>query len=153
MLGEMAISDPARNELYNRLTDVLGQGPADTLMASLPAYDPGEIPTKADLQLHLDPIRFELEGLKADVSGLKAELSELKAEVSEVRGELKGDVSGLKAELKGEIKELRDEFNGFRGDVSLRFDAMQQRMDHLFLSLVAGVFVIVAAMVSIAIWG
>jgi hypothetical protein len=39
----MAISEKARHDLYNRLTQVLGEEPAETLMTAVPAYDPSEI--------------------------------------------------------------------------------------------------------------
>lgn len=113
----MAISEPARSDLYNRLTEVLGQGPADTLMAALPTYDPAEILTRADLQLHLAPIQSDLK------------------------------------ELKEELRDFKNEVSRRFETVDMRFEAIHHRMFQLLMSLVAGVFVIVAAMVGIAIWG
>lgn len=63
----MAISEKARHDLYNRLTQVLGEEPAETLMTAVPAYDPSEILTRENLQFHLAPISAAIEDLRRDM--------------------------------------------------------------------------------------
>jgi len=77
-----AVSEGARNDLYNGLSEVLGRERAETLMSYLPRYDPEAVATHSDI----DELRREIAGLRA---------------------ELKGEIAGLRAELKGEIAELR----------------------------------------------
>jgi hypothetical protein len=81
----MAISEAARNDLYNGLRDVLGPERAETLMSAVP-HDLDELATKGDLaQLRTD----------------------LRAEMAELRGELKGDLAQLRVEISTEIGALR----------------------------------------------
>jgi hypothetical protein len=82
----MAISEAARNDLYNGLRDVLGPERAETLMSAVPLHDLDEVATKGDLaQLRTD----------------------LRAEMAELRGELKGDLAQLRVEISTEIGALR----------------------------------------------
>jgi hypothetical protein len=46
----MPSTESARNDLYNGLTDLLGADRAETLMRHLPAFDPSQVATKADLK-------------------------------------------------------------------------------------------------------
>ena len=113
----MPISEAARHDLYNGLTELLGLDRADTLMAYLPEFDPEDVATKSDIA-----------GLRVDT---KADIARLD--------------SGITA-LDLELKEFRAEMaNGF-ADVNNRFDRVNDRFDRMFLTLVAGLFVVVAAM-------
>ena len=60
----MAVTEEARNDLYNHLQETMGRGRAGTLMALLP---PTDAATKGDL----DIVRTELKG---DIAELRAEL-------------------------------------------------------------------------------
>ena len=86
----MATSEAARLDLYTGLADLLGPERAETLMAYLPAYDPSEIATKADIR------------------GLETRLDRVEGSLA----------------------------------------AINQRLDRLFLALVAGLFVVLAAMAT-----
>jgi ribosomal protein L29 len=88
-----AVSEGARNDLYNGLSEVLGRERAETLMSYLPRYDPEAVATHSDI----DELRREIAELR----------TELKGEIAELRTELKGEIAELRTELKGDIAELR----------------------------------------------
>jgi ribosomal protein L29 len=99
-----AVSEGARNDLYNGLSEVLGRERAETLMSYLPRYDPEAVATHSDI----DELRREIAELRTELKGEIAELrTELKGEIAELRTELKGDIAELRTELKGDIAELR----------------------------------------------
>jgi len=65
MLGNMAVSEARRRDLYTGLDELLGTDRADTLMAYLPAYETIEVATKDDIRRiedRLDRIENRLEG-------------------------------------------------------------------------------------------
>jgi len=109
----MAMSEAARADLYNGLSDLLGPERAETLMTHLPRYDPAEVATKSDF-------------------------AELRTDFAEVRS----DFAELRSDFRSEISELRTEMTtGFAG--------VNERFDRMYLTLVAGFFVIVAAMAGV----
>lgn len=79
------MSEAARNDLYNGLSEVLGPERAETLMSYLPRYDPGEVATRSDL----DSIRTEIADLR----------SELKSDIADLRSEVKADTASVRSEL------------------------------------------------------
>jgi len=109
----MAMSEAARADLYNGLSDLLGPERAETLMTHLPRYDPAEVATKSDF-------------------------AELRTDFAELRS----DFAELRSDFRSEISELRTEMTtGFAG--------VTERFDRMYLTLVAGFFVIVAAMAGV----
>jgi len=107
------MSEAARADLYNGLSDLLGPERAETLMTHLPRYDPAEVATKSDF-------------------------AELRTDFAEVRS----DFAELRSDFRSEISELRTEMTtGFAG--------VNERFDRMYLTLVAGFFVIVAAMAGV----
>ena len=67
-LVSMSISEAARHDLYNGLSELLGPERAETLMTQLPRYNPAEVATKADLvELKTD--------LEADIAGLESSVT------------------------------------------------------------------------------
>ena len=98
----MAVSESARNDLYNGLRELLGADRAETLMTYLPSYDPSVVATHSDIR------------------PLRSEIGELRAEMGELRSEMS---SGL--------------------------EALGKRIDRVLLTLVAGLFVIVAAFIGL----
>jgi hypothetical protein len=109
----MAIDERARLLLRQRLVEVLGPDPADTLMASLPVVEWTELATKRDLVA----LRDEL-GQRIDEQGraLRAEIAilgtELRGEIAEVRGEIagvRGEIATLGADLRTEMTVSRGE--------------------------------------------
>jgi hypothetical protein len=64
----------------------------------------------------------------------------------------KSDVSELRADfaaLRSDFSELRSDFSELRAEVRLDFSALGARLDRMYLTLVAGLFVIVAAMAGV----
>lgn len=67
----MATTEAARNELYNRLVEVLGAESTETLMSSLPPVSTAELATKRDvasLEQGLADVNLKLERGLADVN-------------------------------------------------------------------------------------
>ena len=156
-IGAMPISEAARADLYTGLVEVLGADRAETLMAHLPRFDPADVATRADIaatQADIAELRSELTG---DTASLRSELtgdigslrSELRGDIGSLRSELKGDIAELRSELTGDIAELRSELTGDIGALRDGLAVVNQRLDRLFLTLVAGLLVIVATMTSI----
>jgi exoribonuclease II len=113
IVARMAMSEAARADLYNGLSDLLGPERAETLMTHLPRYDPAEVATKSDF-------------------------AELRSNFSELRS----DFAELRSDFRSEISELRTEMTtGFAG--------VNERFDRMYLTLVAGFFVVVAAMAGV----
>lgn len=105
---------------YTGLAEMLGPERAEILMSQLPRFDPAEVATKADLAALRD-------GLEGEMGGLRTEMGELRGEMGELR-------SGM-GELRSELLDLRKEFNS--------------RLERMYTTLVAGLFVIVAAMAGV----
>jgi len=95
-------TEARRLDLYNRLQEVLGTGPATTLMSHLPASD--DLVTK---------------------------------------GEFTAFTNGEFATFKAEMREFKTEMREFRSEVN-------QRFDRVFLAVLAGQFVLLAAIISAA---
>jgi hypothetical protein len=124
----MAMSEAARADLYNGLSDLLGPERAETLMTHLPRYDPAEVATKSDFA-----------DLRSDFAELR---SDFRSEMSEIRSDFGSEMSELRSDFRSEISELRTEMTtGFAG--------VNERFDRMYLTLVAGFFVIVAAMAGV----
>jgi len=122
------MSEAARADLYNGLSDLLGPERAETLMTHLPRYDPAEVTTKSDFA-----------DLQSDFAELR---SDFRSEMSELRSDFRSEMSELRSDFRSEISELRTEMTtGFAG--------VNERFDRMYLTLVAGFFVIVAAMAGV----
>jgi hypothetical protein len=67
MLGDMAISEAARSDLYHGLRDLLGDERAETLMSAIPLHDLDEVATKGDIA----DLRAEM---KTDIAELKVDI-------------------------------------------------------------------------------
>ncbi len=117
IVARMAMSEAARADLYNGLSDLLGPERAETLMTHLPRYDPAEVATKSDF-------------------------ADLRSDFAELRSDFRSEMSELRSDFRSEISELRTEMTtGFAG--------VNERFDRMYLTLVAGFFVIVAAMAGV----
>ena len=97
----MTPTETERHQLQQALTDALHEGPAKTLMESLPPMDWHELATKTDLaaleertDARFEALRTEL-GAKIDtgLTDLNAKidtgLAGVRGEIAEVRGEMK----------------------------------------------------------------
>lgn len=119
----MAISEAARSDLYTGLVEVLGNDRAETLMSAIPLHDLDQVATKRDIAV-----------LDARFAGVDARFEVIDARFVGVDGRLDG--------IDGQLKEIRAE---------LRF--INQRIDRLFYALIAGLFVVVAAVIGVGIVG
>jgi len=77
------ISEAARNDLYNGLSEVLGPERAETLMTYLPRYDPAEVATRSDIAA----VKTDLGVVKSDVAAVKSDVAAVRADFSELRSE------------------------------------------------------------------
>lgn len=68
----------ARDALYHRLNEVLGDGPAETLMSYMPEEPPA---TKSDV-------------------------GELRTEIGNLRNELHAEIGGLRTEIREDLRHL-----------------------------------------------
>ena len=135
-------SDHDRRELYLALHDLLGPGPAGTLMELLPPVGWSDLARQSDLTAGLASVRGEI----AEVRG---EIAELRGEIAEVRGDL---TAGL-ASVRGEIAELRGEMGELRGELaklSARIDAQIPKFIWANVPVVASVAGLVLATVKFA---
>ena len=114
------MSEAARNDLYNGLSEVLGPERAETLMSYLPRYDPGEVATRSDL----DSIRTD---------------------IVDLRSELKGDIADLRLELKGDISDMRADLTTLRSELATHGELLFS----LQRTLVAGFITFGAALVGL----
>ncbi len=68
----MAMTEAARQELYEALKEHIGVDPADTLMAAMPPVGWADVATKRDLDVLRNEVRLELEArtqsLRADIT-------------------------------------------------------------------------------------
>jgi hypothetical protein len=100
----VAISEAARSDLYNGLSQVLGPERAETLMSAIPLHDLDEVATKGDLALLSADLRTEMGDLRSE---LRTEMSDLRTEMAELRAELKTDIAELRADMITEVGALR----------------------------------------------
>ena len=122
----MSATEASRLDLYNGLVDLLGRERADTLMASLPPFDIDQIATKTDLRSLGDRLDSRIDRLESVVERLR-----------EDQLVLAGDLHDGLAMLDGRMDRLEGRMDGLNG-----------RMDRFFLSLLAGLFVVIAAMAT-----
>ena len=72
------MSEAARADLYNGLTETLGPARAGTLMSMLPAYDYDQLVTKTDLKVFKAELKAELgEEISAMGASLNARIDRL----------------------------------------------------------------------------
>ncbi|MFP3881790.1 MAG: hypothetical protein ACLFWH_05675 [Actinomycetota bacterium] len=74
------MSEAARNDLYNGLSELLGPERAETLMSYLPRYDPDGVATRSDV----DSLRSEMVDMRSE---LKSDIASLRSE-TKINGEL-----------------------------------------------------------------
>lgn len=122
----MATSEAARHDLYTRLIELLGEDRAGTLMTYLPTYDPIEVATKSDIA-----------GLREDLVGL--------------RHDVDSGITSLRRDVESDIAFLRSDLAALRSEVAALDARMDERFHRLTMTLVAGLFVIVAAMAGVVV--
>jgi hypothetical protein len=88
----VVVSDRSRHDLFVALRELLGAGPADTLMALLPPVGWADVARRSDV----DALRAELKG---EVAELRGEMSELRGEMALLRADLSGRIDTLVPKL------------------------------------------------------
>ena len=121
------MSEAARADLYTGLAELLGPERAETLMTHLPRYDPSEVATRSDVA-----------ALRSDFSGLETRLNRQ----FEQRFE---HIDQRFARMDERFDRVDERFVR----VEAQLDGLAGRLDRFFLTLVAGLFVIVAAMAGV----
>lgn len=92
----MAISEAARSDLYNGLSQVLGPERAETLMNAIPLHDLDEVATKGDLALLAADLRSEMGDIRSEMAGLRAEL---KTDIAELRADMIIEIGALRSSM------------------------------------------------------
>jgi hypothetical protein len=95
----MAVDERERFELRRRLEEVLGEGPAGTLMASLPVVEWSQLATRRDIEDLRDDLLARI-----DTQG-----RELRAEMATLRAELIGALADQRAAWVEAVGDLRSE--------------------------------------------
>jgi len=172
MVGSMAISEAARNDLYTGLAEVLGSDRAEILMSAIPLHDLDEVATKSDVLLLRTELGAEIGSLRtelgAEIGSLRTELhseigslrAELGAEIGSLRTELHSEIGSLRTELGGEIGSLRGELGGEIGSVQVELrplseavKKLDQKLDRLIFILIAGLFAVIATLIGVGLVG
>ncbi len=135
----MTVSKAARHDLYNELTKLLGPDQADTLMAYLPEFDPKDVATRSDLA------DFSTE-MRSDMAVFK---TEMRSDMADFKTEMRSDIADFKTEIRSDMADVKTELSDRFDRVEVRFDGLGARLDRMYQTLVAGLFVIVAAMAGI----
>jgi chromosome segregation ATPase len=101
-----------------RITDVLGEQSATTLLSVLPSLVDGGYASNERLGQMESRLRSEL---KTEISGVRTEIAdlrgELKTEIAELRGELKAEIAELRGEMRTEFAAVRREMAELRGEL------------------------------------
>ena len=131
----MLVDEARRLALLSRLSEVLGEEEARTLIECLPPVRWEHLATKDDIKASEDRIRTEMNGkfalvdaefarVHTRIDGLEhkmdAGFESLRGELAEYRGEL--------AEYRGEMAEYRGEFAEHRGEIALQMARMTRTM-------------------------
>ena len=145
----MLVEEARRLALLSRLSEVLGEEEARTLIECLPPVRWEHLATKDDVKASEDRIRTEMNGkfalvdaefarvhtridglehkMDAGFESLRGELAEVRGEVAGVRGEL-AEVRGEVAGVRGELAEVRGEVAGVRGELALQMAKLTRTM-------------------------
>lgn len=125
----MTPTETERLQLQQVLTDVLHEGPAKTLMESLPPMDWHELATKTDLAAIEERTDIRFGALRAELGAkIDTGLAELNAKID----------TGL-AGVRGDIKELRGEMKSGRATQTYVFlVGLVATMTPIYLALFAG---------------
>ena len=101
------VSDQDRRDLYDALEELLGRGPAATMMELLPPVGWADLARQSDLVV----IRGEMAEIRGEIGEVRGEMAEIRGEIGEVRGEI-GEVRGEIALVRGELAKLSARIDG-----------------------------------------
>ncbi|MGQ0743523.1 MAG: hypothetical protein ACT4OS_04140 [Acidimicrobiales bacterium] len=80
------VSDAERRNLFNAAENLLGPGPASTLMSLLPPAGWADVARSSDLTVTRSELRVEIADLRAEVGDLRVEV---RAGFAELRADMK----------------------------------------------------------------
>jgi len=106
--------------MQEKLREVLGTGPAATLISMLPRSD--ELATKTDLFELRDELRGDMADFRAELRGDMSDFrAELRGDMADFRAEMKGEMAGSKSELKDDLAGVRTEVAFLRQEIELKY--------------------------------
>jgi len=109
----MTVDDRTGMELHRRLTEVLGDQEADTLMAHLPPVTWQNVATTDSVESTRVVLATQIDALRSDVDRHITELrADVEGQITELRSDVHGQITQLRADLGGQIAELRGDLNG-----------------------------------------
>ena len=97
----MTVDDRTRMELHRRLTEVLGDQEADTLMAHLPPVTWQNVATTDSVDSTRVVLATQIDALRSDVD----------RQITELRSDLNGHVTALNSALSTGLSDLRAEMH------------------------------------------
>ena len=110
----------------------------------------------ANLEKRQDILEARYESLEKRLEDFRAEMN---GRFQDLRAEMNGRFDDLRGEMNGKFDDLRGEMNGkfedLRAETNAKFDLLSSRLDDLTKYMgwmVAGIFVLVAAVVGLIIW-
>ena len=108
----MTVDDRTRMELHRRLTEVLGDQEADTLMAHLPPVTWQNVATTDSVDSARVVLATQIDALRSDVDRHVTELrADLGGQITELRSDLNGHVTALNSALSTGLSDLRAEMH------------------------------------------
>ena len=109
----MTVDDRTRMELHRRLTEVLGDQEADTLMAHLPPVTWQNVATTDSVDSARLVLTTQIDALRSDIERNLTELrTDLQTQINELRSDTERQLTELRTDLGGQINELRSELHG-----------------------------------------
>jgi len=127
-------------------------------LCPLRAASPGPVSNRQIYEKLLEMDR-RLANLEKRQDILEARYESLEKRLEDLRAEMNGRFQDLRAEMNGKFDDLRAEMNGkfndLRAEMNGKFDLLSSRLDDLTKYMgwmVAGIFVLVAAVVGLIIW-
>lgn len=136
------MSEAARNDLYNGLSELLGPERAETLMSYLPRYDPDDVATRSDV----DSIRSDIADLRSELTGdITSVRSEFRAEIADFRSEFRADIGDLRSEVRSDIGAVKTDVTTLRSELATHGELLFS----LQRTLIAGFITFGAALVGL----
>jgi hypothetical protein len=100
-------SEPARHDLYNRLTEVLGDEHADTLIQSLPMEPAAELAMKSDI------VRME-----SQITRIESQMTRMESQIAELARSLRDYQKTTLVALVGAMTALTTIFSIVVGQIT-----------------------------------
>jgi len=131
----MAIDEPTRHELHQRLDAVLGADEAATLMAHLPPTGWGDVVTREYLDL---TIRAQDARLDARFTQIDARFTQIDARFTQIDAHI-AQIDAHIAQIDAHIAQIDGRFDTSATAVDGRFERLEQRIDALRDEVLAAV--------------